>query len=100
MANNLSTAAKAAANGNISSLREELDKYFFEGEGQVFAPWSEEKPKKPGKLMKQMLEDAGFDFVSDGVSLQETTYKFTIVTGCCTWTTVSVDYWTWEVEFD
>ena len=100
---NIAEATTNATPMDLVKLKKALEEYFFEGEGQKFAPWNEDRPAKPGKKIKKLLEDAGFDFVSDGVSLQETAYVFTIMTGYAghvNWTDVSIDYWTQEVEFN
>ncbi len=48
----------------------------------MFYPFNNSKRvKKPGKKMKGMLEAYGFDFVSDGVALEQMEYKFKAVTG-------------------
>lgn len=100
---NIAEATTNTTPMNLTNLKKALEEYFFEGEGKKFAPWNEARPTKPGKKIKKLLEDAGFDFVSDGVSLQETSYVFTIMTGYAdnvNWTDVSIDYWTQEVEFN
>lgn len=85
---------------SLTDLEEALDAYFFEGEGQIFAPWSEERPKKPGRKIYQLLANMGFDFVSDSVTLEGTDYIFTIMVAEMDWVTVRIDYWNWEIHFD
>lgn len=84
---------------DLDELEEAFSTYFFEGDGQIFAPWSEERPKHPGRKIYQLLENMGFDFVSDSVSLEGTDYVFTIMIADMDWTTVHIDYWNREILF-
>ena len=95
---------------DLDELEEALSTYFFEGEGKIFAPWSEERPKHPGRNIYQLLENMGrniyqllenmgFDFVSNSVSLEGTDYVFTIMIADMDWATVRIDYWNHEILF-
>lgn len=96
--------ANQLTNGGIDflDLSNALKAYFFDGEGKIYCPWSEERPSKPGKKIKKMLEEAGFAFVSGSVTLRETSYIFTIMTEYGeneTYTDVEIDYWNQEIYF-
>lgn len=83
----------------LSELKDTLENYFFEGDGQVFCPFSEARPKKPGQKIRRLLEEAGLTFASDGVILEEAAYVFTVAQPTYGWITIKIDYWTCEVEF-
>lgn len=84
---------------DTEALIETFERYFFEGEGRVFNPISENRPKKPAKKLAALLEENGFDIVQ--CTLEQTDYKVRLVTAYAdnfNYETFVIDYWNLEVH--
>lgn len=83
---------------NTDDLIETFERYFFEGEGRVFNPIMENRPKKPAKKLAALLTENGFDIIQ--CTLEQTDYKVRLVTAYAenfNYETFVIDYWNLNV---
>lgn len=84
---------------NTEALIETFERYFFEGEGRVFNPIMENRPKKPAKKLAALLAENGFDIIQ--CTLEQTEYKVRLVTAYAenfNYETFVIDYWNLNVH--
>ena len=84
----------------IEDIRDAFAEYFFNGDGSIYDPISENRPKKPGRKIMKALQEMGLPCIE--ATLEQTDYHIRIwnAGSDCLWYDITVDYWNGNVSVD
>ena len=79
-------------------IKEAFEEYFFNGDGEIYDPKSETRPKKPGRKIMNELCSMGLPCVE--VRLEQTDYHIRLWNSGSDWLwyDVTIDFWNYNVS--
>ena len=84
----------------VNEIKEAFAEYFFNGDGRIYDPISETRPKKPGRKIMKTLQEMGLPCTE--VTLEQTDYHICIWNAGSDWLwyDITIDFWNGIVSVD